>query len=163
MAIVYLLLGSNLGNKIEYVSNACNIISKKIGVIKKKSSLYETEPWRFKHGENFINQVIEIETTLYPEELLIQNKDIEEKSGRIRTGKTNMPRTLDIDILFYDNLVCNSNNLIIPHPKLHLRLFTLIPLLEINPEIYHPALKKTVLQLFNDCQDKSNVVKLSSK
>jgi len=164
METVYLLLGSNLGNSIEIMKLAILQIEKRIGNILSKSSYYETEPWGFSHEQQFINQVICIETTLLPFDLLNKLFDIENELGRVRSNKDGYEaRIIDIDILFYGSLIIDELNLQIPHPRMHLRKFTLIPLAEINNNLLHPVLNKTTKELLDICEDTLVVKKIIEK
>ncbi len=160
MHTAYLLLGSNLGNKLAQLQNAREQIVAKVGAIVQSSSLYESEPWGFESEEWFVNQVLKVETTLAPEALLAINQQIEQALGRERkqTGHYES-RTMDIDILFYDDVILQTDNLTIPHPHLHERRFTLLPLAEIAPSLQHPALKKNIATLLEECGDKGLVRK----
>jgi 2-amino-4-hydroxy-6-hydroxymethyldihydropteridine diphosphokinase len=162
VTVTYLLLGSNLGNKLQYLHNAEIEISSCVGKIIKKSSMYQSPPWGFKHADFFLNRVLQIETQQTPDELLDTILEIEKKSGRIRLpkSKTYQSREIDIDILFFDNIIINTGKLEIPHPRLHLRKFTLVPLLEITPDLIHPVYKKTIYELLKLCKDNSEVKKL---
>lgn len=146
MSKVYLGLGSNLGDKKNYITKALAQISK-IFKIKKKSNLYLTEPVGSIKQEWFLNCVVEIETKIDPEKLLSFVKGIEQRLGRKKTVK-NGPRTIDIDILFYGNRIIENKDPIIPHPLLHERLFVLQPMMDINPHFIHPKLKKTIQELY---------------
>lgn len=158
MSIVYLLLGSNLGNRQKYLKDAVLLISAQAGSIIKTSSVYESPPWGFEHPQNFLNQAIEIETVLSPSMLLQETQRIEKMLGREEnTSDTYEARSIDIDILFYDFIMLDKKDLCIPHPQLHLRRFALQPLVEMNPEFIHPLLQKSVQQLLNECPDESNV------
>jgi len=118
MPAAYILLGSNIGDKATFLKQAIHEIENSCGEITKKSSIYETEPWGFKSQNSFYNQVISINTNLQPEALLEVLLSIEIDLGRIRSGKGYSSRTIDLDILFYDNLIIKNNRLIIPHPKI---------------------------------------------
>jgi 2-amino-4-hydroxy-6-hydroxymethyldihydropteridine diphosphokinase len=179
---VFILLGSNRGDRVGFISRALDMIEIQAGTVCKRSSLYETEPWGFDDATHFLNQVVEIETNLDPEKLLGQLLTIEVKLGRIRpfegcgcgipasfaagnnSGNVEAPvyagRTIDLDILFYGQQLVFTDTLMIPHPRLHERKFTLVPLNEIAAEFMHPLLKKSVSGLLLDCNDKSKVNKI---
>ena len=159
MKEVYLLLGSNLGDSKKKLSDALRIIEEKLGVIIRSSSLYQTAAWGKTDQPDFINQVVCLRTKLPPRQLLEQILVIENQLGRIRAEKWSS-RTIDIDILFYGDLIVQEKDLIIPHPFLHLRKFTLMPLCEINPELYHPVLKAKATDLLNKLEDNLQVKKL---
>jgi 2-amino-4-hydroxy-6-hydroxymethyldihydropteridine diphosphokinase len=156
---VYLLLGSNRGDKAMFLTRAIEQISLTAGRVLVTSSRYETAPWGFTDEEYFINQAVKLETTLSPTELLVTLNNIEEMLGRKRTGSTYESRTIDIDILFYADKVIVSDVLKIPHPLLQERRFTLVPLAEIAPKLVHPVFKKSVFTLLSECQDSKEVVK----
>jgi 2-amino-4-hydroxy-6-hydroxymethyldihydropteridine diphosphokinase len=148
-----LLTGSNIGNRTLYLEQAINAIAEKAGKIIATSHIYESAAWGKTDQQDFLNQAIVIETGLSPQALLSTIQEIENEAGRKRT-ETWGARTLDIDILFYDNLIVDSENLTIPHPYIQERLFTLAPLNEILPELMHPALNKSMAELYAAC-DKS--------
>ena len=125
MAKVYLLLGGNLGDRNYYIQKSEQLIEYELGEIINRSSTYETEPWGFSDEQNFYNRVILIKTNINPQELLEKIHTIENNLGRERGNRQYSSRTVDIDILFYDNLVLNDTNLIIPHSQLHNRRFVL--------------------------------------
>jgi 2-amino-4-hydroxy-6-hydroxymethyldihydropteridine diphosphokinase len=127
--LIYLSLGSNIDNRGDYLNSAISMIKEKCKIIK-QSSVHETKPVGFINQPNFLNMCICIETTLSPFELLHYCQDIEKQLGRVRTIK-NGPRTIDIDILLFNNIVINTNHLIIPHPKMNERKFVLTPLSEL--------------------------------
>jgi 2-amino-4-hydroxy-6-hydroxymethyldihydropteridine diphosphokinase len=149
MAIVYIGIGSNVGNRESNCRMAIERLNEKGIEVKKTSSMYETEPWGFKDQPKFINMVIEAETRLEPERLLIVLKDIEKEMGRKETVKWG-PRIIDLDILFYNDKIINQDELQIPHPYLHKRDFVLVPLSEIAPNKTHPILKKTIKELMEE-------------
>ena len=155
MAIVYLSLGSNYGDRIGYVQQAASLIGTSEGVsIIRTSSFYETEPWAMDTENWFVNAVVEIKTTLTPQNLLELCHRIETQLGRKRTQDGSYTdRTIDIDILFYNKDIINEDNLIIPHKYVHLRAFTLVPLLELVPNYEHPILHKTISELHNDLEN----------
>ena len=146
MPIVYLSLGSNIGDKTIQITQALDRIAK-VCDIKRVSPFYLTEPVEFKDQDWFLNCVAEVETEKDPKKLLSSLQSIEKKMGKTKT-KANGPRTIDIDILFYDDQVVNLKNLVIPHPRLHTRLFVLQPMIDLNPSFLHPVLKKTIQELY---------------
>ena len=161
MKKIYLGIGSNLGDREHNLKEAYAKIEEHIGNIVKSSSVYETEPWGFNTGEAFLNTVAEVETKLPPSRLLEAVLMIETLLGRIREKKQYSSRIIDIDILFYNDLIVDEGNLKIPHPHLHKRLFVLVPLCEIAPDVIHPIFNKSVLLLHKICTDKS-IVRLYS-
>ena len=145
--MIYIALGSNIGNKEQNITKAIALLKQQEEVkVTKVSSIYETKPVGYQNQPNFLNCTIEIQTNLSPEELLNLTKSIEIKLKRKKTIK-NGPRTIDLDILFYKNLIINTKNLTIPHPRLHKRRFVLDPLNEIAPNHNHQILKKTIKKL----------------
>lgn len=159
---VYLILGSNLGNKLFYLQTAIRHISTKIGDIVKTSSVYESKPWGVTDQENYYNQVVQVSTLLSPLETIEKIHQIEAEMGRVRKRKYDS-RIIDIDIAFWNNEIISENQLEIPHPRLHLRKFALLPLLEINPELIHPAIKKSVREILQKCPDTSEPVQLKNE
>lgn len=154
---VYLLLGGNLGDKPAIFAAAQEKLRRQLGNITSKSAIYETEPWGFESDDLFWNQVLEVDTRLSPREVLEQTQLIEKELGRIRHKNRYESRLIDIDILFYDERVIQQKDLIIPHPRIQERKFTLAPLCEIAPNLVHPVLKKTIKQLLEKCTDKLRV------
>lgn len=150
--IIYLLTGSNIGDRLENLKKAEENIEKYVGEIKKKSCIYETEAWGDIPQDNFLNRVVEVETSLQATHLLKHLKNIESLMGRTSKGDYK-PRTIDIDILYYNNKVINRDNLKIPHPQMEKRRFVLAPLKEVVPNKMHPVLKKDSAQLLKDCVD----------
>ena len=142
MSVVYLSLGSNLGDRDNFIDCAICEIDKRIGEVTKVSNRYETEPWGFISENKFINVAVEVKTLLPASEVSDIAHKIEEELGRTRgiTSTGYEDRVIDIDILMFDDVVSNDNTLTLPHPKMHLREFVLIPLREIAPEIIHPVL-----------------------
>ncbi|HKJ79566.1 MAG TPA: 2-amino-4-hydroxy-6-hydroxymethyldihydropteridine diphosphokinase [Prolixibacteraceae bacterium] len=157
---VFLGIGGNLGNKTENFKNVFKIIIREIGNITLTSSVYETPPWGFQAKESFWNQVLQVETELLPGEVLSKIHNIEDRFGRIRDNKNYTSREMDIDIIYYDDSFLENENLIIPHPLLHQRKFVLVPLAEIAPNLKHPLLRLTSLQMLENCKDESVIKKL---
>jgi 2-amino-4-hydroxy-6-hydroxymethyldihydropteridine diphosphokinase len=149
----YLLLGSNLGSRDSFIGRSILLISANAGNVTKASSVYQTEPWGAADSPAYLNQVIRIETKLDPHQLLKVLLNIESELGRNRGEVRNEPRTIDIDILFYGSEIVKSDLLVIPHERLHLRRFVLVPLAEIAPEFEHPVLHEKVIDLLNKCED----------
>lgn len=158
MDTAYLLTGSNMGERLENLQKANSLIEQRCAKIVQQSAIYETAPWGLLDQPAFFNQVIAIETTLSPYELMADLLKIEEIIGRIRTVKMG-PRIIDLDILIYEQLIVNSSSLQIPHPALPIRRFALTPLNEIAPDLIHPILQKKISTLLFDCTDNSNVQK----
>ncbi len=161
MSKVTILSGSNLDDRSFYLQQAIKLIRERVGVVTAQSSVYESEPWGYTSSNSFYNQLIVVETKFNPQDVLRQLQEIEHQLGRVRDrGKKYIDRTLDLDILFYDDLVLNSEGLVIPHPEVANRRFVLVPLAELFPENIHPVLRKTFAQLLEFCPDKGNVFKL---
>jgi len=161
MHIVYLLLGSNRGNKTALLEKAVERLASISLKPVFSSSFFESEPWGFNAEEWFLNMAVLIETNLSPEDLMSQILNIEKELGRVRGSLKEgyESREIDIDILLYDNLVIDSEFLSIPHPRMHLRKFVLEPLMEIAPNIEHPVFCNTIKELYNICPDNSIVKK----
>jgi 2-amino-4-hydroxy-6-hydroxymethyldihydropteridine diphosphokinase len=157
MTKTYLLLGSNMGNREAFLSKALTEIDATIGKISKKSKIYQTEPWGEKEQEDFLNIAIEVETKLKPKKILEKIHEIEKLLDREETYKWG-PREIDIDILFYGEEMISEVDLTIPHPFIHERKFTLIPLAEIAPELYHPIMGANIMDLLLECEDQSEVL-----
>ncbi len=162
---VYLLLGGNIHPRKAYLKKAIKLIGKEIGVVRKVSSVYESEPWGFDATVPFLNLVAVVETPLGPLVLLKKTQEIEQRSGRLEKSENGhyASRTLDIDILFLDEEVVSLPELTLPHPRMAERRFALVPLAEVAPEKNHPVLGKSCLQLLRDCEDKGKVWKLKGK
>lgn len=158
--VVFLALGSNLGNRLSNIKNAISNLTPQMAV-KKKSPVYETPPWGYADQPPFLNQVLKAETYLEPEELLGHLKRLETALGR-ETGFQNGPRLIDIDILFYDDEVIETPSVVIPHPRLHQRAFVLVPLNDIAPDLVHPVLEKSVSEMLLDV-DRLNIVEYKGK
>jgi 2-amino-4-hydroxy-6-hydroxymethyldihydropteridine diphosphokinase len=143
--IVYLALGTNLGDRSGNLKQAIAALTPQLDV-KAKSQVYETPPWGFEEQPKFLNQVVKANTYLDPEPLLKHLKRLEVALGR-QESFPNGPRLIDIDLLFYDDLVVNKPSLVIPHPRLHERGFVLLPLMDVAPNLVHPVQQKTVQEL----------------
>jgi len=163
MVISYIGIGSNIGDRYSNIIKAIKYteLVPKIKVIK-ISNIYETSPVGYFNQPYFLNCVIEIKTNLSPEMLLLKLQKIENILGRKRNHK-NSPRTIDLDILFYEDKIISTKNLIIPHPELDKRKFVLKPLSELKPQLIHPVLNKTVKKLLNELNDKKQKIKLFNK
>jgi len=153
---VYLLLGSNLGDRLQVIDAAKDLIKHQIGEIANASSVYETAPWGIVEQPAFLNQVIIVKTGKAPEEVLRIILEIEHELGRVRYERWGA-RVIDIDILYFGDLILDTARLTIPHPRLHERRFTLAPLAEIAPDFIHPVLNKSSEQLMAECTDISEV------
>jgi 2-amino-4-hydroxy-6-hydroxymethyldihydropteridine diphosphokinase len=147
--IVYIGLGSNLGNRLENLKEAVASLSPQLAV-KAKSHVYETPPWGHEDQPRFLNQAVKAQTYLAPEPLLKHIKRLEIALGR-KVSFPNGPRLIDIDILLYDDLVLNSSDLTIPHPRMHERAFVLLPMLDIAPDLIHPVTQKSVREMIASC------------
>ena len=156
----YLLLGSNLGNRHQHLADAELLISSGIGKIMNASSVYESAPWGFTDQPAFLNKVLLIETALLPNDLMQKILATEIQLGRVRKEKWH-ERIIDIDILFFDDQIIQTDDLTSPHPHLHERRFTLVPLNEIASQLQHPVLKKSIHQLLDECEDDSLVKKIN--
>lgn len=159
MISVFLLLGSNLGNRSNYLKRAIEYIENEIAPIIRISSVYESQSWGNTDAPDYLNQVVVIETSLPAQLILEKVLTIENFLGRKREEKWGS-RTIDIDILFYGQEIIETENLRIPHPELDKRLFTLAPLAELAPAFVHPVLKKSILEIKNELNDKLIIKKL---
>jgi len=159
MKIVFLGVGSNLGNRENNLEQAIARIAEYIGPVLKSSSIYITEPWGFKAEEEFLNIVVKIGTKLTPSGILGRILMIESLLGRVRDNKQYTSRLIDIDILLYEDKIVDEESLKIPHPLLHKRKFVLVPLCEIESEMIHPVLNKSIAELLEICEDSSKVKK----
>lgn len=153
--LVFLSLGSNLENRQENIKTAIKKL-KKLGAITAISSIYETEPVGYKNQNNFLNLALKLETGLLPAELLKETQKIENEMGRIRKIKDG-PRNIDIDIIFYNNKIINTEKLTIPHPKMHQRKFVLLPMKEIAGKTIHPIENKIISELLNKINDNHKI------
>jgi 2-amino-4-hydroxy-6-hydroxymethyldihydropteridine diphosphokinase len=161
MNIAYLLIGGNLGDREENLSQARSLIEASCGIVREASAVYETAAWGITDQPDFLNQVLMIETMLSPDELMDRLLAAEQEIGRYR-GEKYGPRSIDMDILLFDDIVLDKKHLQIPHPRLAERRFALVPLCELAPQISHPVLGDTILELLSACQDPLPVKKYST-
>ena len=159
MSKVYLSIGSNKGNRSVLINKAIDEIEKKVGIIISRSSIYQSKSWGF-DSNDFYNLCLLIDTDITPKSLLINLKKIEKSMGREDIDGSYSDRFIDIDILFYDNIITDSEDLKIPHPKIEIRKFVLVPMLEIADNYVHPILNKTIKELNNDCCDQDIPLKI---
>ena len=159
MSKVYLSIGSNKGNRSVLINKAIDEIEKKVGIIISRSSIYQSKSWGF-DSNDFYNLCLLIDTDIVPKSLLINLKKIEKSMGREDIDGSYSDRLIDIDILFYDNITTDSEDLKIPHPKIEIRKFVLVPMLEIADDYVHPILNKTIKELYNDCSDQDIPLKI---
>lgn len=155
MTKAYLLLGSNIEDREYYLIQAQKLIAT-IATICQKSSIYQTQSWGY-NDNDYLNQVLEISTNCLSTELLDRVLEFEKTLGRTRNSIGYSARTIDIDILFFGNEIINLDKLVVPHPRLHLRKFVLIPMMDVNKNFVHPIFNKTIEQLLNECEDSSIV------
>lgn len=149
-------IGSNIGDRRSYIDKAVLLLKQNANInVIKISRLYETDPVGGPAQGKFLNGVIELNTVLNPLELLVNLQNIELKLGRIRSGLKNQPRTLDLDILLFEDIVLNTQQLIIPHPLLQERLFVLKPFMEIASGVIHPLFKRTIKELFTELNSRT--------
>ncbi len=159
MKIVFLGIGTNLGNRELNLEQSIARIEEFIGPVLMTSSIYETEPWGFQAEDKFLNLVVKAETKLTPSGLLGRILMIESLMGRVRGPNRYSSRLIDIDILVYEEMIIDQESLKIPHPLLQERRFVLVPLCEIASEMIHPVLKKSYAELLKICEDKNEVKK----
>ncbi len=159
MKSAFLGLGSNLGDRAELLSAALSLIETRIGKVIRTSSVYETAAWGTEHQPDYLNLVAEVKTNLYPHGLLQQIMETEQVLGRERLVKWGN-RTIDIDLLFYEDYHFISATLEVPHPRITERNFVLIPLCEIAGTLVHPVFRKNIYELLEQCTDQEEVRKL---
>lgn len=159
MQEIYLLLGSNEGDRQDWIEKGLNLISQQCGDILNKSNFYQTAAWGLEEQPDFYNLAVQVKSDLSPEALLECILNIEKRLGRERTVKWGQ-RTLDIDIIFYGQEVVDEPNLKVPHPYLEQRRFALMPMDEIASSFIHPVSRKTIFDLLQDCTDELPVKKL---
>lgn len=153
-------MGTNVGDRLKNLIEAIFMLNKEVGRMVLSSGIYSTKAWGNTNQTDFYNQVLILKTDKTAFEVLASIQIIETKLGRIRKEKWE-PRIIDIDILFFNNEIIETENLQVPHPFLHKRRFTLIPLAEISPTLIHPIYNKTISELLAECEDKLEVLKIS--
>ncbi|MBI5217948.1 MAG: 2-amino-4-hydroxy-6-hydroxymethyldihydropteridine diphosphokinase [Bacteroidia bacterium] len=158
---IYLLLGGNTRNRFYYLKKTEALIEYHVGKIIQRSSVYETQPWGFESDNYFLNQAVLIETSLSPLQLLQNIHEIELLLGRRREHLPFEDRTIDIDILFYGDMIIHSPGLTIPHKQLHNRRFAITPLAEIDENLIHPVFNKTIGRLLEECDDPFEIIKIT--
>jgi 2-amino-4-hydroxy-6-hydroxymethyldihydropteridine diphosphokinase len=156
MNTVFLQLGSNMSDRDAYLQKAYELITEEIGLVQKKSKIYESVPWGVENQNNYLNQVLEIKSKFSPEKVLEKVLQIEDKIGRIRNEKWG-ERIIDIDILLFNDMILEKEGICIPHIHLHNRKFVLIPLNEIAASFTHPKYNKTISELLSECKDTESV------
>ena len=149
MVRCYILFGSNQGDKNKLLEQACALINKRCGMLVERSSAYTTEPWGFEAEEWFLNELLVVETELEPDNLMDELLKIEKELGRVRHPEKQgyCSRTVDLDILYYGDKIINTEKVTVPHPRLHLRKFALMPLCEVIPDFLHPIFNLSQTQL----------------
>lgn len=152
---LFLSVGTNLGNRQLNIDTALNLLGQRIGTVLMKSSIFETEPWGFSSDNMFYNIAVKIETELQVSQILVETKLIEKEMGRKSKSvcENYCDRIIDLDLIFFDNLIINTQELCLPHPKMAERLFVLQPMAEIAPNMTHPVLHKTIKQLLIELQN----------
>ena len=156
----YILLGSNKGDRFQMIADASSMIDSRVGKIIQRSSVYETQPWELSGTKDFLNQAILVQTKLTPQKLLNKLQIIELILGRVRYNDYYESRPIDLDILFYDQVIINELNLQIPHPLFHRRLFAMIPMLEIANDFIHPIKNISISALIDNCKDRGEIERL---
>lgn len=159
MHTAFLLTGGNLGDRLQNLATAAQLIGQQAGSIVAQSAVYATSAWGYTDQPDFYNQVLQVSTALGPQQLMQRLLSIEQQMGRARVVSMG-PRNIDIDILLYDDAVIDEPGLTVPHPRLHLRKFALVPLAAIAPAIVHPVLQATISSLLEQCTDTGTVHKI---
>ena len=155
---IYIGIGSNLGDREENIRRGLEMLRSPMTVVEVVSALYQTEPWRCGQQPDYLNAVARLSSVMTASDLVDVMLGVERGLGRIRT-EPGQARTLDLDLLFHGSEIIKTASLTVPHPRLHLRRFVLVPLSEVAPHFCHPVLRKTVLELLLECPDRSRVEK----
>ncbi len=156
---IYLLLGSNLGDRLGFLASACAAIDKQVGQIISKSGIYQTAAWGVKNQPGFLNQALRIYSPISAFGLLTKTQAIESSLDRTRTEHWG-PRTIDIDLLLYNDEVIVEEGLIVPHRLMHKRRFALAPMVEIAPDIVHPLVGRSLKEILDNCSDPLKVERI---
>lgn len=162
MNTAYLILGGNIGNRLQNLQKALQLISKQAGLITETSDIFTTSAWGNTDQPDFLNQALCLQTPLTAVDLLETLISIEQQLGRVRDHQKWTERVIDIDILFYNRDIINTPDLKIPHPYLQERMFVLVPMAQLAPMFVHPALNKNIQTLLFECTDKLEVIKLQT-
>ncbi|MES2140696.1 MAG: 2-amino-4-hydroxy-6-hydroxymethyldihydropteridine diphosphokinase [Bacteroidota bacterium] len=162
MNTAYLILGGNIGNRLQNLQEAIQLISEKAGGITKTSDIFTTSAWGNTNQADFLNQALCLQTPLTAIDLLETLISIEQILGRVREQEKWTERVIDIDILFYNTDIINTSDLKIPHPYIQERMFVLVPMAQLAPMLVHPALQKNIQTLLLECTDKLEVIKLQT-
>ena len=162
MHTVYLCIGGNLGDRLANLEETLDFITFNMGEIEATSSIYESVPWGMQSTDNFLNQIVRIQTELTPLQLLEEIKELEEYYGRERKPGQYLSREMDVDVLFWNDEVIELEELAIPHPRLEVRRFVLLPMNELAPDFVHPVSNKKISELLGACQDESKVTLYAS-
>ncbi len=160
MTLVYLSLGSNKGDRVNFIHQAASLIANSEDIkLVRATTLYESEPWGEKNQPWFVNAGLEVKTTLSPQEFLAKMQNIEIRLGRIKDENTKKwsEREIDIDIIFWGNEIINDENLKVPHPYAHRRAFVLVPFLELIPDFIHPVIKKSLIDIHSELDEPEDV------
>ena len=161
MVKVYLLLGGNLGNVLENFERTISLISTHIGLVISRSAIYKSEPWGYESENWYHNMVLEVDATFDAIQLLDITQLLERELGRVaKTTNSYTDRPIDIDILDFGGTISHSERLTLPHPRLHLRKFALLPLADVAPDYIHPLFHLTVKQMLNEVNDDSVILKI---
>lgn len=149
----YILIGGNTGNRVNNLTKACRLLEERCGRIKVRSAVYETQAWGITDQRDFLNQAVLLETEFPAAELMDTLLEVEEAMGRKR-GERNGPRNIDMDIILFNDDVIDTSRLKVPHPRMHLRRFVMVPMCELAPDLAHPVTGKKMSRLLRECKDR---------